>query len=170
VAAYVAAVQTTVGCVVGDIVRATGHRPETSPLTLLLAGGRAVALAGGVFPLGLDVRQFYQLVENPSAPRRRRWRVELVGYRYALTARRTEQEVLAFHWHPHVTDKAFPHVYLEAGLGLPRDLIGIHVPTGEIALEDVIRLAIEELGVRPRLSRWRSILDQTRAHPTRPTA
>ena len=72
VAGYVAAVQMAVGCIVGEVVLATGYRPETSPLTLLLAGGRAAALTGGVFALGLDVREFYRLVEDLSAPRGRR--------------------------------------------------------------------------------------------------
>ena len=89
--------------------------------------------------------------------------MEIVGYRHALIARRTEQELLAFHWHPHVAGNAFPHVHLESGLGLQRDFVGIHVPTGPLNLEDVIRFAIEELGIRPRIRNWAAVLDQTRA-------
>lgn len=92
----------------------------------------------------------------------------MTGYFYTFLLRNSEQELLAFHWHPHIADKAFPHVHLESGLGVHRDLVGIHVPTGEIALEDVIRFAIEDLGVRPRLTRWRSVLDQTRARRADP--
>jgi hypothetical protein len=162
VAAYVTAVQMVVGCVAGEVVLATGYRPETSPLTLPLAGGRAAALGGGVVALGLDVREFYRIVEDRSASRRRRWYVEITGYRYALLDRRTDQELLAFHWHPHIVEKAFPHVHLESGLELRNDLVGIHVPTGPLDLEDVIHFAIEELGVRPRIRNWAAVLEQTR--------
>jgi len=63
------------------------------------------------------------------------------------------------HRHPHVAEKSFPHVHLEAGLGIRRDLVGVHVPTGPIALTDVVRFASEELRVRPRRADWRDILD-----------
>ncbi|MGH2588792.1 MAG: hypothetical protein ACRDJE_28040 [Dehalococcoidia bacterium] len=114
------------------------------------------------------MRQYYRLIEDRDAPARRRWHVAVIDYAYVFTRRDTEQELLAFHWHPHIADKAFPHVHLESGLELHRHLVGIHVPTGEIALEDVIRFAIEELGVRPRLARWRSVLDQTRVRRADP--
>jgi hypothetical protein len=38
-----------------------------------------------------------------------------------------------------------------------------HVPSGAVLLEDVLRLAIEDLGVRPARADWSDVLDATRA-------
>ncbi|CAA9563974.1 MAG: hypothetical protein AVDCRST_MAG73-3986 [uncultured Thermomicrobiales bacterium] len=35
----------------------------------------------------------------------------------------------------------------------------LHVPTGPIALQDILRFAIVELGVAPRRAGWREVLD-----------
>jgi hypothetical protein len=163
VTAYVAAVQAAIRCISGEIVRATGYRSDDPSQALVLARGVTASLVGGTMPLGLELRQFYRLVEDQVAPRRLRWHVELTGYHYAFFVRRSGQELLAFHWHPHIVEKSFPHVHLESGLGLLRDFVGVHVPTGPLDLEDVIRFAIEELGVRPRVRSWAAVLEQTRA-------
>jgi hypothetical protein len=152
-----------VQCITGDVLRATGFRPDVPSLSIVLARGEAARLTGGHLPLGFRMRQYYRLIEDREAPARRRWRVVVIDYAYVFARRDTDQELLVFHWHPHVADKAFPHVHLETGLGLHRDLVGIHVPTGEMALEDVIRFAIEELRVRPRVAGWAAILERSRA-------
>jgi hypothetical protein len=43
-------------------------------------------------------------------------------------------------------------------MGRP-ELINAHFPTGRIALEDVLRLAITEFGVRPPRSDWAEVYD-----------
>ena len=37
----------------------------------------------------------------------------------------------------------------------------MHLPTGQVAIEDVIRLAIVEFGVRPRRADWAAVLART---------
>lgn len=84
---------------------------------------------------------------------------------------REEREILAFHWHPvglsHVTD---PHLHLASRL-IPLDmgrdqdplaLAGIHIPTGFVTLEDVVRLLITEIGIRPRRTDWGDLLRENR--------
>lgn len=97
------------------------------------------------------MQESYRMVEDQTGSARRRWRVMITDYSYIFVVRANGLELLAFHWHPRVVAKEFPHGHLEAGLGLQRDLIGIHVPTGRITPEDVVRFAIEELQVQPRL-------------------
>jgi hypothetical protein len=152
-----------VNCISGDVLRATGFRPDAPSMPLLLARGETTPRASDLLPLGLRMRQCYRLTEDSAAPARRRWRVDVIDYAYIFVRTDTGQELLAFHWHPHVTDQAFPHVHLESGLGILRDLVGIHVPTGPLTLEDVIRFAIEELRVRPRVRDWAAALERTRA-------
>jgi hypothetical protein len=58
-----------------------------------------------------------------------------------------------------------PHLHLGAGAAEGRlrpDLAGAHLPTGHIALQDVLRLAIAELGVRPTRPDWDDVLRTTR--------
>lgn len=53
----------------------------------------------------------------------------------------------------------FPHLHLGAGSGVSREgLQKAHIPTGRVELEDVLLMAIRELGVRPRRDDWQEIL------------
>jgi hypothetical protein len=42
-------------------------------------------------------------------------------------------------------------------------LQGAHVPTGRIALEELLRMAIAEFGARPRRKDWEQVLERTQA-------
>jgi hypothetical protein len=142
------------------VLRAGGFRTDEPSPSLVLARGEVVVLPSEILAVGLRLRQFYRIAADRDAPARRRWHVLVTGYQYTFVRRDIDQELLAFHWHPHVAEKPFPHVHLEAGLDIRRDLVGIHVPTGPISLTDVVRFAIEELQVRPRRSDWQAILDE----------
>lgn len=157
------ALQRAVHCITGEVLRAAGFRPAAPLLTLTLARGETVPLTGGAVPLSFRMRHRYRLVEDRDVPARRRWHVLVVDYAYVFARRDTDREMLAFHWHPHIANKPFPHVHLESGLGLEPDLTGIHVPIGLLAVEDIVRFAIEELGVRPRLRNWDAVLERTGA-------
>ena len=41
-------------------------------------------------------------------------------------------------------------------------LSGAHLPTGYVALQDLIQLAIEEFAVTPRRRDWARVLEKTR--------
>jgi hypothetical protein len=86
-----------------------------------------------------------------------------VGYQYTLRDI-DGREIIAYHWHPegrsHVTT---PHIHLGPGAEMGRrDLARAHLPTGQVMLEDVLRFAITELGVRPLRRDWSEVLDRTR--------
>ncbi len=56
----------------------------------------------------------------------------------------------------------WPHLHLsQASIGHPATLLGAHLPTGRIALEEVIRLADLDLGVRPRRPDWSEVIRET---------
>lgn len=82
-----------------------------------------------------------------------------------------EREILAFHWHPSgLSDVTDPHLHLSSRLNPidmgrnqdPLPLAGMHIPTGFVTLEDVVRLLITEFGVRPRHSDWDTVLRENR--------
>ncbi len=84
--------------------------------------------------------------------------VERVAYRYRVITR--DQELLVHHWNPGGPEaKPFPHLHLSAAAEVGnRALTRAHIPTGEVTLRDVVRLLVEELGVRPRRTDWRQVL------------
>ena len=46
---------------------------------------------------------------------------------------------------------------------IPGDLDGLHLPTGRVSLEAVIRMLITEFAIAPRRADWRRTLDRTEA-------
>lgn len=87
----------------------------------------------------------------------------VVGYAYAFANARLE-EILAYHWHPDQRSHVkHPHIHLGAGAQVGFDaLSNAHIPSGWIALPDVIRMAITELKVTPRRDDREVILDGAR--------
>lgn len=85
-----------------------------------------------------------------------------MGYIYQVEAIRNElpAEVVAFHWHPEPEQLVrFPHVHLGYGAGdLQHGLDKAHIPTGQLAIADIIRFAITELGVEPLRVDWEELL------------
>ena len=70
------------------------------------------------------------------------------------------REVLAYHWHPRGNSPVpTPHLHLEQGAQVGRaEVRDAHLPTGDVSLEAILRVLIEEMGVRPQRSDWESIL------------
>ncbi len=108
--------------------------------------------------MGLDVAMSYEIVQ--SNDEKGQWRVSVCGYMYSV---QTDDgtEVLAYHWHPlGNSPETRPHLHIGA-IPSPSGLIltkKMHVPTGRIALESVLRLCIHEFGVRPLRDDWAQIL------------
>ena len=104
------------------------------------------------------------MVENPGPYEP--WQVRTVAYYYTL--QETEgPEIFSYQWHPtqgsHVT---FPHLHLGAGSveGEGMNILeGFHLPTGRVALEDFVRLLIEEIGIPPLREDWEAVLERSRA-------
>lgn len=109
--------------------------------------------------LGLTLEVWYELAEDPAGRRADRWRVKTRAYEYALVDDQ-HQEFAAFHWHPSGQSAIrWPHLHIGPALSYSNYLSNAHLPTGRVAFEQVIRLAIEDLGVQPRRNDWRRVLD-----------
>jgi hypothetical protein len=87
------------------------------------------------------------------------WKVSTVAYYYALHDKQ-QSEILSYHWHPK-TEHQDPHLHLQSGSKVMDSLRGIHLPTGRVTLEEVLRLLIEELRVKPLRMDWRKVLKST---------
>jgi hypothetical protein len=67
--------------------------------------------------------------------------------------------LFCFHWEPHSTVK-YPHVHLgfaAKGHGLPIDNKA-HIPSGRVAVEDIVTFLVSDLGVKPLKEDWADIL------------
>lgn len=158
VRAFLTEIGRALSCVTDGVVRlsAGGYRPAASAHQAVLAGGSAVALQG-VPGRALKVRLRYEIREDEAAG----WRVDLAGYEYTLLA--GEDELLVWHWNPQ-GQVGWPHLHVGGGALRPGSpLLGAHLPPrAPVRLEEVLALAIAELGVRPRRPDWREVLDAPR--------
>ncbi len=125
----------------------TGH-----PHGLLLGKGEPLslrALDGQVF--GLSGGISYDVIETPD-PDRGPWKVRTRAYRYHVLAADGTESML-FHWHPDGASTAdSPHLHLGNAELRPDAVISrkAHIPTGRVALEEVIGLLLREYQVVPR--------------------
>jgi hypothetical protein len=157
VKALVGTLQIAVSCATKDVIHVHGgYRPERSPQIVLLNRGRPSRLRGEV-DLGLTVVQQFRLVE--SSVRGAPWKARTAAYWYILQDA-DEQELLAYHWHPEGhSPVTTPHLHVRADMAPFRFGHRIHLPTGRVALEEIIRIAITEFGVTPLRDDWPDVLD-----------
>jgi len=95
--------------------------------------------------------------------------VAFVSYSYQYSTA-NGQDILSFHWAPESlgpTAIRFPHAHIGPAITAgqtvlrPGDLHRAHIPTGQISLPAVIRLAISEFGVTPLHDDWAARLEAT---------
>lgn len=161
VQAFVAPLQLALDCVTNAVLDVSGgYHVTDQPHALALAGGDPVDLAGDA-RLTLSVRQNYRIVESEGA--RGPWKVQTSAYAYRVAG--PGGEMLVYHWHPQArSTHTRPHLHIGGGSGITSDALRrAHVPTGRIAVEELLRMLIEDLGVEPRRRDWSETLDSAQA-------
>jgi hypothetical protein len=155
--AFLEPLKEVIGCVtdegfVARIRRAGGPYPATFQSDFAI-----LDRARGRLPMQLELTHSYHVVASDGE--RGLWRVSTAGWIYKLADSRDEL-VAAFHWHPESSGRVTrPHVHVH-GHHDAVDLHRLHLPTGRVSIESVIRFAIEDLDVVPRRSDWASVLDR----------
>ncbi len=130
--------------------------PSGEPEALALSEN-PLLLNSTVLPtVRLQLRQQYRLVHNTTAVRtEERWHVSTTAYQYRLDGERGE--VLSWHWHP-AAGVSYPHVHVSGDVSpLTRRM---HLPTGRVSIESVLRLLLAEWGVPPRRDDWSQVLGE----------
>lgn len=155
IAGVVRPLQVALSCVTPHVLTTQSERAQFgSPRALALSHGRSAPLPG-TSRLALKVTYRYRVEDRRDA-----WNVDTLGYEYALLDREG-RELVAYHWHPTTgpsTMKA-PHLHLGPAATVGhKPLVRAHLPTGFVALQDVLRVAVTELGVKPRRRDWARIL------------
>lgn len=130
------------------------------------------ALGGGPTGLLFDADHQFEIVEIESRLWRNLWRVSTRMYQYRLLDH-DERELLVYHWQP---GDAFqgpdhPHVHVSAALRARTsatdersiDLDRLHLATGRVSFEAVVRMLISEFDIAPQRPDWHAILTRTEA-------
>lgn len=102
--------------------------------------------------------QFTVIEDRP-----RSWRVSTTAYRYHVLDD-SGRELIGWHWHPGSGGdprlSGHPHLHVPAGVIDRR----VHVPTGRVSIESVLRLLLIDLEVLPRPAHaadFEKVLDET---------
>lgn len=166
---YLAPFRAALGCIQhGTLITTDARQPVSDQVYALIVNdgeplelrrNPSIAFGGG---------QLFRIVRDDTiadGPHR----VHTVKYFYAF-ATDDGQEILNFQWTPeegHLPGrKAFPHLHIGRGLlgghagVFPDTFHKLHVPTGRVSFESIIRFAIEELGVPHLRDDWRAVLDR----------
>lgn len=134
-----------------------------APRWLAINRGEPVRLRHDRFPLSLRASLHYHVVVEAGS-----YKVRTAAYHCSLEDDQ-EREYLAYHWHPDgPSDARYPHLHIGPAAGVPPSPDGlinprVHIPTGRIALEDLLRLTIEQLGATPTRPDWAKVLAQLQA-------
>ncbi len=81
------------------------------------------------------------------------WKVRTEGYFYRVRySEDASGELFAWHWHPEVRSE--PHLHVAR-------ISGLHVPSGRVAFESIIRMLIDDLHVIPNRDDWQEVLAET---------
>jgi hypothetical protein len=118
-----------------------------------LIGGPA-RLAGS--DLLLDISQYFRIMDNKDSGE---CAVKTESYTYEILDYVTHKDIFCFHWEPH-SKVQYPHMHLgfaAKGHGLPIDNKA-HIPSGRVAIEDLVAFLISDMGVKPLKSDWSDII------------
>lgn len=150
--------QQALSCVTRVQLLATEHKSQDRVGVVTLNGGEPTPLAGDG-----DVRLVatMQYVIVPAKGHLGPYKVRTRGYLYHLL-RDERDEVLLFHWHPDGSSRVkTPHLHIGDAVNATGLLAKAHVPTGRISLEEVLLLAIDELGVTTLRPDGRTVIEDT---------
>jgi len=157
---FLAPLRQVLSCVTQEVLFVSGgYYPSETPHALTLSN--SPARLGRDRRYALRLIQHYRIVEDvvPRGP----WTVQTVAYYYTIQeAHDPRREIFGYHWHPQGKSAVtYPHFHLYEGAGI--DEHGVqqaHFPTGRVAVEDVLRLVIEEFAIEPLREDWNEVLTQ----------
>lgn len=156
--AYCEEIQKIVSCITNEVFYCT--RTERDRLNFSVGGDFFRIVCEDNSYLHVDINQE---IEDP----RTSGTVTTKYYLYSV-ADANGKDLLGFHFHPDLTEDPvlYPHIHTYAKQDprfLSLELQRKHIPSGRVALEDVIRWLISEMNVKPRRKDWDDVLTKAKA-------
>jgi hypothetical protein len=108
----------------------------------------------------LRASQVFRYVHNDETGE---WRVRTRGYAYSALFEddnREFRDFLSWHWHPGADQISTPHIHGHLDHPLWRAVHKLHIPSGRVSFESVLRFLITEVGVVARREDWSESLDR----------
>lgn len=179
-------IASTFDCILDGAVIGTGFVEDFDHTVTLFATGQTranfarLATHGGIGELHFAFAHQYRVVRRPMSQARTTFAVSTSFYQYRALDRE-ESEILIYDWAPNGPSPVrTPHLHVPAAgsiilaqrtdspLAHKRTFLGsLHLPTGQIVLEDIVELLIREFQVVPRHPDWEEVLAAGRAATTR---
>ena len=143
-------------CITNAHVVVSGYHAATVPHRLSLADSDPVRLRGEQ-QLTLDVAEHYRVRNTDDG-----WWVQVVAYSYILG--QDGHELIVYHWHPSGRSSiTSPHLHVRTDIQIGERWLGkVHLPTGPIRLEDIVALAVGDLGAQPLREDWEKLIHEAR--------
>jgi hypothetical protein len=155
---FIDPIRKALSCVTNMVAQVSGYHASQNPLGLTINGGSPLPLKCE-HKTRIAIRQQFAVVSGEGE--RGPWKVSTENYIYEIEDEERNR-LVAYHWHPG-TGKDAPHLHVGMGVGLEArpDFMHAHLPTGRVSIEEVLRWVIEECGVEPNRTDWKSVLDET---------
>lgn len=157
---YVRFLQLSLSCVSRSAHLVTSPRPtgEDGELALTTKPERIRLTRPDAEPVFLTAIQNFHFV--PDQRYEGEWKVQTDAYIYhVFMGDEDADQLFAWHWHPEVRPGC--HLHVGPRVGRSRSLYRLHVPTGRVAFEEVLRFLIDEFNVRRARQDWESILSDS---------
>jgi hypothetical protein len=120
--------------------------------------GAMLRLRRGQEILFLQAYQRFQVIDADS------FRISTLRYFYIIWSSRPDERIIDWHYHRRQNGSFEAHLHIrDDARRTGHMLVGKHIPTGRLPLEDVVRFAVQELKIQPRDPNWQTILEQTEA-------
>lgn len=133
---------------------------------LVLNNNDPVLLRGEV-NVYLSAGQRFRIVEDKEV-KQGPYRVHTVEYWYQIDCPK-DTEIFTYHWKPESTTTPLerePHIHLGSSV-VANDVVlmrkqfsKLHIPTGRVSIESVVRFLIGEIKVQPIVNEWETVLDE----------
>ncbi|MFN0093598.1 MAG: hypothetical protein ACKVVT_02330 [Dehalococcoidia bacterium] len=159
---YTKGINRAIACITSSVLESDFRADDfaTANWQLRLAAGRPIALRGRY--RRIQFRMLQRFTVRDDGPAAARFRVSPTEYLYEVTADQGS-EILSYHLHSQ-KGVTFPHLHLKAGAGDLREELRDrpHLPSGLVAIQEVVGMLIRDFGV-PALRRdWEGILADPR--------
>jgi hypothetical protein len=119
-----------------------GPSPKPEVFSLLHIPG-AIPLSLANRTMFFEAAQLFRFRYDPSS---RDWKCSTLAYSYSLAEdAQLAEECIAWHWHPGTSGE--PHLHVRTEHPALGRLARLHLPTGHVSFESVVRFLIDDLGV-----------------------
>jgi hypothetical protein len=110
-----------------------------------------------------EASQLFTIIPDKRFPGE--YKASTLAYIYVVRAPDVDDgEIIEWHWHPLTTpDRPDPHVHVRVEhpdlYGLPK----LHIPSGRVSFEEVMRFLIGDLSVKAERANWETALRESEA-------